>query len=115
MEYSSVEDFLLVEKTGMYSVSYSLTVWDGTKGEKDYPTLVYIRKNEKKVPGTIHDSDIAVYNRNQPSNGLDIDVGHGGGMHLFMELEKGDKLDLYCERCRKIAKINFCMNLEYII
>ena len=41
----------------MYLISYSLTSWNGIKLD-DFATIIYLRRNESKIPGTDFDSDV---------------------------------------------------------
>ena len=108
--FLTVPQYLAVNKTGMYLVTYSLTSWNGIEKD-DYATILYLRRNAEKIPGTGFDADVDLTGL---KGGMGVASGKGG-VTTFLELHSGDKIDLYCEHCPKIGDINFCINFEYKI
>ena len=53
----TIPSYLTANKTGMYMVTYSLTAWNGMKVE-DFATILYLRRNGNRVPGTKFDADV---------------------------------------------------------
>ena len=102
--------FLAVNKTGMYMVSYSLTSWNGINTD-DFATILYLRRNAEKIPGTGFDADVDLTGL---TGGMGVTSGKGG-MTTFLKLDRGDEIDLYCQHCPKIGNINLCINFEYVI
>ena len=53
----TIPSYLTANKTGMYMVTYSPTTWNGIKVD-DFATILYLRRNDKRVPGTKFDADV---------------------------------------------------------
>lgn len=91
-----------VPAPGVYRIDYSLTAWHGIG---DAAVYLHIRKNEKLIPESKYDSD----------SDTAVGVADKGGASILLQLEKGDRVELFCTDCSAdIGYILFCINLEHV-
>ena len=86
---------------GSYTATWSMRVLLGYKGTVDF--TLFLRKNGENIFDSVHFTYHSGPNRSDDY----------GGRTLVLHLEKGDTLDLYCDRCDGfIANVSFCVSLS---
>ena len=87
---------------GTYSATWSLSAWNDAG---DARVFVYLRKNRNIIEESQH------YTHYTGDSGAADDVG---GRTLFLHLDRGDTLDLFCDDCSAYVNfITFCITLSH--
>ena len=83
---------------GTYMATYALN----SLGKNSETTNIYIRKNKEKIDDARHVSQ---------NTGPNL-VDEQGGRTIFLRLDRGDTVDLWCDSCStKMFQTTFCVNL----
>jgi len=86
---------------GTYTATWSLAAWDNAG---DTSVDVYLRRNEEIIVESHHGSYYT-----GPSGGVD----NQGGRTLVLHLDRGDRLDLWCDDCDAgVGHVTFCVSLS---